>query len=74
VILVDIMIGYTRVYVIIFVSGSLFLSILLVKHGTFSVSDFCKLFYYSEKCKTSGVRSQLVSAIHDYNCIWLMVL
>jgi hypothetical protein len=55
-------------------SGSLFLRILILKQGTFSVSDFFKLFYNSEKLQTSVVRSHLEVAIHWYECLWLIVL
>jgi hypothetical protein len=74
VLLVDIAIGYFCAKENIFQIGSLILTILLLKQNTFSVSDFFKFIYKSEKCQTREVRSHLVSAIHGYAWLWLILL
>jgi hypothetical protein len=58
----------------IFKSVILILGILLLKQYTFSVFDFCKLFYKSEKCQTCGVGSHLTLAIQGYVWFWLVML
>jgi hypothetical protein len=73
-ILVDTMLEYFCAKGNNFKSGSLILGILLLKQYTFSVSDFCKIIYKSEKCQTSGIRSHLVLAIQGYSWLWLIVL
>jgi hypothetical protein len=68
------MLGYFCAKVNIFKSGSLILGILLLKQYTFSVFDFCKLFYKSEKYQTSGVGSHLTFSIQGYDWFWLVML
>jgi hypothetical protein len=74
VLLVDVMLRHVCAKGNIFRSGSLILGILLLKQNTFSVTDFCKFIYKSEKFQSSGVRSHLVLAIHGYDWLWLIVL
>jgi hypothetical protein len=72
--LVYVMLGYFCAKGNIFQSGSLIMRILLLKHHAFSVYDFCKLFYKSEKCQTSGVGSYLTLSIQGYDWFWLEML
>jgi hypothetical protein len=74
VLLVGIILGYFCAKGNIFMCGSLPLRMLLLKQNTFSVSDFFKFIYKSEKCQTREVRSHLVSAIHGYAWLWLILL
>jgi hypothetical protein len=74
VLLVDMSIGQFCAKGNIFQSCRLILRILLLKQYTFSVFDFCKLFFKSEKCQTSGVGSHLTLAIQGYDWFWLVML